>query len=143
MSDERGYQFVDTNVLVYAHDRSAGTKHARARDVLGKLWTSQRGCLSVQVLQELYVTLTRKVRDPLDSDQAAKLIAKLGTWRVHAPDVADLLDAIEVSESYRISFWDGMVIHSARRLGCEIIWTEDLNAGQDYGGIRVENPFAR
>ncbi len=142
MSGERGHQFVDTNVLVYAHDRSAGSKHVRARELLRELWDSQRGCLSVQVLQELYVTMTRKVRDPLHSDEVARIISKLGTWKVHAPDVADLLEAIEVSESYQISFWDGMVIHSARRLGCEMIWTEDLNAGQDYGGIRAENPFA-
>ena len=85
MSDSRVYQFVDTNVLVYAFDRSAGARHEIAREQVSKLWEEDLGCLSIQVLQEFYVTVTQKIRSPLATDQAAKILMDLGQWRVHSP----------------------------------------------------------
>ncbi len=142
MSDDRTYQFVDTNVLVYAHDSSAGHKQVAARDLLTTLWDSKQGSLSIQILQEFYVTVTRKVAAPISSERATQIIAALGTWRIHSPTVEDLQGAISIQTRYDLSFWDAMVIRSANRLGCQTLWSEDLNAGQFYGDVQVVNPFA-
>ncbi len=139
MSDK---QFIDTNILIYAYDSSAGTKHERARALLESLWESGGGCLSIQVLQEFYVNVTRKVAHPLDIETARQIIADLGEWPTHSPDVTDVLAAIEVQQRYGLSFWDSLILASAAKLGCGVVLSEDLNAGQDYGGVRVVNPFA-
>ena len=142
MSAGQGYQFVDTNVLIYAHDTSAGAKRDRAAWLLEELWESRSGCLSVQVFQEFYVNITRKVAHPLESSAAAQILADLSVWRVHASEVRDVLAAIEIQRRYGIAFWDAMILQSAARLGCGTIWSEDLNPDQVYAGVRVVNPFA-
>ena len=134
-------QFVDTNILIYAHDRSAGTKHERARALLTELWESGDGCLSIQVLQEFYVNITRKVARPLPPDTARQIIADLGHWTVHSPTVDDVLNAIALQERHGLSFWDAMIVASAIQLGCLVLWSEDLNDGQEYDGARIVNPF--
>ncbi|KUK09992.1 MAG: hypothetical protein XD50_1736 [Clostridia bacterium 41_269] len=139
-NDDR--QFVDTNVLVYAHDTSAGEKHSRAKALVAELWQSGSGCLSVQVLQEFYVTVTQKVRKPLAPETAAQIIEYLSNWCVHVPDTGDVLEAIRIHQRYAISFWDAMIIRSAEALGCKVIWSEDLTPGQYYGEVRVVNPFS-
>lgn len=141
MSANPGYQFVDTNVLVYAHDRSAGIKHEQAKELLQKLWETEKGCLSIQVLQEFYVTITRKVTKPQTAEQASQIIASLGKWRIHSPTVNDVQEAIEIQSRYGISFWDAMIIRSAVCLGCGALWSEDLNTGQRYVSVTVSNPF--
>lgn len=141
MSEPNAPQFIDTNILVYAHDVSAGEKHLRARQLMVDLWESRAGCLSIQVLQEFYVTVTRKVARPLSGEAAAQLIADLSTWEVHCPRVESLLDAIRIQERHQIAFWDAMIIASAMQLGCRTLWSEDLNPGQVYGPVRVQNPF--
>jgi len=141
MSDEPLLEFVDTNVLVYAHDRSAGRKHEIAKELVKRLWESRQGCLSVQVLQEFYVTVTRKVAQPIQPEEAAVLIRDLSYWRIHTPTAQDVLSAIDLQTYYRISFWDAMVIHSALCLGCGVIWSEDLSDGQMYHQVTVKNPF--
>ena len=143
MSDESDRQFVDTNVLVYAHDQSAGVKHEQAKRLLATLWQSEQGCLSIQVLQEFYVTVTRKLKRPLSATTAAQLITDLGVWRVHRPTVTDLLEAITLQERYQISFWDAVILQSALQLNCPIVWSEDLNDGQQYSQARVQNPFTQ
>jgi predicted nucleic acid-binding protein len=129
MSETRVAQFVDTNVLIYAHDRSAGTKHLQARQLLQELWDTHQGCLSIQVMQEFYVNVTRKVARPLAPAMAARILTDLAVWHIHRPDVEDILNAIEVQERYQLSFWDSMVVVSAQQLGCQVLWSEDLNAG--------------
>jgi predicted nucleic acid-binding protein len=141
MSEASQLQFVDTNVLVYAHDRSAGDKHLRARLLLQELWETRQGCLSIQVLQEFYVNITRKVPIPLPSQTAAQIIGDLSAWQVHSPSVNDVLQAISLQERYSISFWDAMVLASAIQLGCETVWSEDLSPGQRYGEVIVASPF--
>ncbi|MBI5878425.1 MAG: PIN domain-containing protein [Chloroflexi bacterium] len=142
MSDAESPQFVDTNVLVYAHDQSAGEKHRRARELLGELWANRTGCLSVQILQEFYVTITQKVARPLKPETASQIIADLGVWRVHQPGVDDILAAIQLQGRHRLAFWDAMMLTSAAALDCEIVWSEDLNPGQQYDQVVVSNPFA-
>ena len=142
MSDADTLQFVDTNVLIYAHDQSAGEKHKRAKQLLGDLWENQAGCLSIQILQEFYVNITQKVARPLKPELAAQIIADLAVWRVHQPGVADVLDAIRLQSRYQLSFWDAMMLASAAALGCQIVWSEDLSHGQQYDRVIVSNPFS-
>lgn len=141
MSDAETLQFVDTNVLVYAHDQSAGKKHQRARELLAELWTNQTGCLSIQVLQEFYVTITQKVARPLRPEVASQIIADLGVWHVHQPGVDDILAAIQLQARHQLAFWDAMMLASAVALDCKIVWSEDLNPGQQYDQVVVTNPF--
>lgn len=135
------YQFVDANILIYAHDKSAGLKNERSLKLIKNLWELGNGCLSIQVLQEFYVSITQKVTIPLDRETAAKVISSLSAWKVHTPAVEDILGAIEIQQQYIISFWDAMIIQSAKQQGCPVLWTEDLNSGQVYAGVKAVNPF--
>ncbi len=137
-----GRAFVDTNVLVYAHDETAGPKRAAANSVIEQLWESGEGCVSIQVLQELFVTLTRKIPRPLDTDAAQEAVTDFARWTAHAPDTEDVLAAIRLHERHRISFWDAMIVQSATQLGCDLLYSEDLKAGQRYDGVLVVDPFA-
>jgi predicted nucleic acid-binding protein len=135
-------EFVDTNVLVYAFDLSAGEKQTTAVRLLERLWNCGTGCLSVQILQEFYVTVTRKVALPLPVDEARSRVRELAVWRIFAPDAGDVLDAISLQQDARIGFWDAMVVLGASKLGCETLWSEDLTDGQVIRGVRIRNPFA-
>jgi predicted nucleic acid-binding protein len=141
MSAELDRQFVDTNILIYAYDRTAGRRQARARELLADLWQSRRGCLSVQVLQEFYVVATRKLARVATAD-LRMILADLSLWRVHTPGAADVLAAVDLHQRHQTSFWDAMILQSAARLGCTVVWSEDLNAGQVFGSVRVVNPFS-
>lgn len=138
--DERS--FVDTNVLVYAYDATAGAKRVAALDIVRELWESWRGCVSVQVLQELFVTLTRKVEQPVDAREARAVVSDLARWTLHAPDGDDILAAIDLHERHRLSFWDAMILQSAVVLGCARVFSEDLSHGRRYDGVEVVDPFA-
>lgn len=137
-----GRAFVDTNILVYAHDETAGPKREAARAIVEQLWESGRGCISVQVLQELFVTLTQKLPSPLDRPTATRVVEDFAEWTVHAPVADDVLRAIRFQGRHRTSFWDAMIVQSASQLGCDLLYSEDLNAGQRYDGVLVVNPFA-
>ncbi|RPI88004.1 MAG: PIN domain-containing protein [Chloroflexi bacterium] len=134
--------FIDTNILVYAFDRSAGQKHAVAAQLLEDLWANETGNISIQVLQEFIVIVTHKVAPPLDQHTARQIIADLAHWRVHSPNVTHIFGALDLQERYRLSFWDAMVIQSAACLGCKQLLSEDLNHGQVYGDVQVINPFS-
>jgi predicted nucleic acid-binding protein len=134
-------RFVDTNVLVYAHDESAGGKRDQARALVEQLWESRDGCLSVQVLQEFFVTVTRKIAKPLNAETAKEIVADYSRWYLHVPAADDVLAAIGIHQRAGISFWDAMIVRSAAEIGCDVLYSEDLNADQEYSGIRVENPF--
>jgi predicted nucleic acid-binding protein len=134
-------EFCDTNVLVYAHGASTGTKRERARGLLDRLWDERVGALSVQVLQEFYVTVTRRVTPPLSPEAARQIVEHLSGWRVVEPTARDVLDAIDGSVRWRISFWDAMLLVAANRAGAAVLWSEDLNDGQTYGSVTVRNPF--
>jgi predicted nucleic acid-binding protein len=134
-------EFCDTNVLVYAYDLSAGAKRQQAMHLVSRLWDARAGILSVQVLQELFVSLTRKVPQRLPAFEARQIVSDLASWRVFAPDAEDVLEAIDGSTRWQISFWDAMVVTAARRAGADAIWSEDLNDRQRYDGVEVRNPF--
>jgi predicted nucleic acid-binding protein len=132
--------FVDTNILIYAHDRAAGVKHERARQLVERLWTSGEGVLSTQVLQELCVNLRRKVARPLPLEEIRQLVQDYLSWEVvvNAPESA--IDALEIEVRYKISFWDALVLQAAETSGAAILYSEDLAAGR-YGSVQVVNPL--
>lgn len=136
-------EFVDTNVLLYAYDRSAAERHDRARELVGRLGRDRDGALSVQVLQEFYVTAVGKAAVRISPQDARARLGSLARWPTHSPLAGDVLAAAAISEDNRISFWDAMIIRSAGELGCTVLWTEDLNDGQVIAGVRIANPFAR
>lgn len=133
--------FIDTNILVYAHDVSAGDKHARAKNLIQELWKSRAGCLSIQVMQEFYVSVTQKVSTPMARSTAMEVLRNLSHWHVHEPGIEDVIAAIDLQGRFQVSFWDAMIIQSALLLDCSLIWSEDLNPGQVYDKVTLVNPF--
>lgn len=139
--DPQVQYFLDTNILVYSYDGSAGQKHKLAAQLMEACWKNENGCLSIQILQEFFVTVTRKIANPLNYQIAQQIVADLTQWRLHVPGASDLLQAIEFQQNYQLAFWDAQVIQSATRLGCKQMLSEDLNHGQVYGALQVINPF--
>jgi len=134
--------FVDTNILVYAHTKSAGSKRERAHRLVEDLWTSGRGVLSTQVLQELCFNLQRKLHPSLSADEVRHLIQDYLSWEIVVNDGSSVIQALEIEQRYRISFWDALIIQAADFCGAAVIYSEDLGHGQKYGSIEVVNPLA-
>lgn len=132
--------FVDTNVWAYAYDARAGAKRSRAREVLtadpGSLW------VSAQVMGELYVTLTRKGAPPMDRTAARSIIGGLARLNVAPLEAATVLEALEIARDGQVSYWDALIVATARGAGCLRVLTEDLAHESTIAGIRIENPFA-
>src|ERR1700738_3504040 len=141
MSCMSGKTFIDTNVLIYAHDTDAAAKHQIAKSVLRDLWSERAGVLSVQVLQEFYVNVTRKIRSPLSKDLARLVVSSYAIWCVDTTP-AEISVAFRIEDEARIGFWDALIVSAAAKSGATRILSEDLNAGQHIAGILVENPFA-
>src|SRR5438309_11242017 len=118
--------FVDTNILLYAHDRSAGLKHERARQLVERLWTSGQGVLSTQVLQELSVNLRRKVARPLPVEEVRQLMHDYLSWKIVVNDPASVLAALEIETRYHTSFWDALILQAAESSGATVLYSEDL-----------------
>jgi predicted nucleic acid-binding protein len=138
MSDK---YFVDTNILMYAHDTSAGAKHQRAKALVEDLWRQRSGVVSTQVLQELCVNLRRKAGHPVDLRTAREIIADYLSWDVVTNTGESILDALQLEEHYQISFWDALVVQAAEASGAAVLYSEDLSDGQTYRGVRVVNPL--
>jgi predicted nucleic acid-binding protein len=134
--------FVDTNILVYVYDASHSSKQAVASDRLKMLWQQQCGRTSVQVLNELYVTLTRKLAHALRTEQAWDIVHALMAWEPQPVDRDLLLCAREIEQRYRISWWDSLIVGAAQLQDCTVLLSEDLQAGMSFGPVRVVNPFA-
>ena len=135
--------FVDTNILLYAHDRSAGLKHEHARQLVERLWISGQGVLSTQVLQELCINLRRKIARPLPVEEVRRLIQDYLSWEIVVNTPASVLQALEIEVRYKTSFWDALVLQAAESSGAAVLYSEDLAAGQKYGPIQVINPLAK
>jgi len=135
--------FVDTNILVYAEDRDAKGKHEVARDLMVDLWNGRDGVLSVQVLQEFYVTVTRKLKKPFEAARALDIVREYLSWPVIENTGKLLVEAVELQQRAQLSFWDAMVVRAAMNAGCERLYTEDLNAGQRFGSVLIVNPFKK
>ncbi len=133
--------FIDTNVLIYAHDVDAKAKNQAAQTVLRELWNERTGVLSTQVLQEFYVNVTRKIPRPISKESARLVVGNYAVWCVDTTPV-DISTAFQVEDASKIGFWDALIVASALKSGATRILSEDLNAGQTIAGIRVENPFA-
>jgi predicted nucleic acid-binding protein len=138
MSDK---YFVDTNILMYAHDKAAGAKHERAKALIEELWRDRTGVVSTQVLQELAVNLRRKASKPLDTKAIRELVADYLTWQVVVNSGDSILEALDLEERYRVSFWDALVIQAAQASGAQVLYSEDLSQGQLFSGVRVVNPL--
>jgi predicted nucleic acid-binding protein len=131
--------FLDTNVLVYAVSSDEDELERKAT-ALHLLDHTDFG-LSAQVLQELYVTLTRKIAEPLEPESAVALVEELRVFPTVWTDYPLIVTAIELSLRYGISYWDGAIVAAAQVLQAPILYTEDLSHGQEYGTVRVVNPF--
>jgi predicted nucleic acid-binding protein len=135
-----GKTFVDTNVLIYAHDADAGKKHETAKTVLRELWSRRTGVLSPQVLHEFYVNVTRKIGAPLPKPSARAVVDSYIVWCVQTSPV-EISAAFRIEDEARIGFWDALIVAAARKAGAELILSEDLNPRQVIAGVRVQNPF--
>jgi predicted nucleic acid-binding protein len=131
--------FFDTNVLVYTDDKAVPAKQRRAVELVAEHRLARTGVVSLQVLQEYFVTVTRKLQ--VDAKIARRKIELLAEFDVAAPDVADVLAAIDLHRLHGISFWDALILRSAKQAGCKILLSEDMQAAQEIDGIRIENPF--
>ena len=136
-----GRTFVDTNILIYAHDLDAKSKHAVAGNILRELWSERTGVLSMQVLQEFYVNVTRKIRSPLPKDSARLVVSSYSIWCVETTP-AELSVAFRIEDESQIGFWDALIVSAAAKSGATRLLSEDLNPGQKIAGLRIENPFA-
>jgi predicted nucleic acid-binding protein len=136
-----GKTFVDTNVLIYAHDVDSKSKHAIAKSILLELWTQRTGILSMQVLQEFYVNVTRKIRSPLSRESARLVVSSYTTWCTETTP-AEIFVAFRIEDESRIGFWDALIIAVAAKSGATRLLSEDLNPGQKIAGLQIENPFA-
>lgn len=133
--------FVDTNILIYAYDTSAGTKHEAAHNLLSTLWKDRNGVISTQVLQEFYVNVTRKIPRPLEISFARMIVEDFAMWDVVTIETDTILAAIDLQQLNGLSFWDSMILAAAASAGASVLITEDLNHGQVITGVRVRNPF--
>ena len=131
--------FVDTNVLVYADDRSAGVKRDRARELIRGAFRDGRASLSTQVLTEYFAVATRKLGlSPATARRRVEIYAALNVLR---PSVDDVLAAIDLHRLHELSIWDAMIVRSARASGCRVLYSEDLQHGRAIDGLRIVNPF--
>ena len=138
MTEGRELEFVDTNVFIYAFDRSSLEKRGLASNLLRRLGADRRGCVSVQVLQEFYAGATKV---GLSRAEALEQVELLARWRVHRPAPADVVAAIHLQQQHSVSIWDALIVQSAVQLGCGVLWSEDLQHGRTWGGLTVRNPF--
>src|SRR5271157_452957 len=131
--------FFDTNVLVYADDKAAPAKQRRALDLLAEHRRAGSGVVSLQVLQEYFVNLTRKLH--VDPRIARRKVEMLAEFDVAAPEVADILAAIDLHRLHGFSFWDALILRSAQQSGCRVLLSEDFQEGREIDGIQIVNPF--
>lgn len=133
--------FVDTNVLLYARDAGETLKQPRAAAWLESLWRKNQGRTSIQVLNEYYVNVTRKLEPGLPAEQAWDDVIALMAWRPHPVDDTLMVRARDIEHRHRLSWWDSLIVGAAQLQGCAILLTEDLQDGGSYGSVTVRNPF--
>lgn len=133
--------FVDTNVLVYAHDASDQTRQPIAARLLDDLWRTREGVLSTQVLTEFYAVVTRKFDPPMPRREARTLVDTYAAWPVVQVDPPLIVAASALEEQHSLSFWDALIIEAARRAGASRLVSEDLQHGRRIAGLVIANPF--
>ena len=133
--------FVDTNILLYAYDRAAGWKHEACKQEIQRLWLTQSGVLSTQVMQEFYVNATRKLAEPMSLAQAREEISLYEAWEPVSIRPPLIRAASHIQETAKLSFWDALIVAAAQEAGAELLLSEDLNHGQFVGKVRIHNPL--
>ena len=136
-----GRTFVDTNVLVYAYDASAGSRHLVARECVARGW-ADGAATSIQVLQELYVTLTQKLPNRVSIDAALVILDDISRWRTFSPSFRDVRGAIALQQAHGFSFWDAMIVRAALESACRTLVSNDMQDGLRLGALTIVNPFA-
>jgi|SRR5579864_3692190 len=136
-----GKTFVDSNILIYAHDFDSGQRQQQASEHLAALWATRTGRLSTQVLQEFYVNVTQKIKVPLSRSAAREVVRDFVPWVESLITPATVVRASEIGEVWRVSFWDGMILAAAEQTQATELLTEDLTHGQVIAGVRIVNPF--
>jgi len=131
--------FFDTNILVYADDKAAPAKQRRSIDLIAEHRRARSGVVSLQILQEYFVTVTRKLH--VESSIARRKVELLAEFYVAVPDVSDILAAIDLHRLHNLSFWDALVIRSAKQSGCTVLFSEDMQHTRAIDGLQVVNPF--
>jgi predicted nucleic acid-binding protein len=131
--------FFDTNVLVYADDQAVPAKQRRAVDLVAEHRRAGTGVVSLQVLQEYFVTVTRKLK--VDPQVARRKIELLAEFDVATPGVADILAAVDLHRLHGFSFWDALILRAAREAGCTVLFSEDMQDAREIDGIRIVDPF--
>jgi predicted nucleic acid-binding protein len=133
--------FLDTNIIIYAYDVTAGKKQKVARDILADLWNSGLGVVSTQVLQELFVNVVQKIPKPMEKQQAKKIIRDFLKWHVVVNTGDSIIEAIDICLKSGYSFWDSMIIQAALTGGAAVLISEDFQDGQRINGVTIRNPF--
>ncbi len=131
--------FFDTNVLIYADDKEAPAKQQRAFDLVAEHRRARTGVVSLQVLQEYFVTVTRKLH--VDAAVARRKVELLAEFDVATPEVVDILAAIDQHRLHRLSFWDALILRAAKQAGCGVLFSEDMQEAREIDGVRIVNPF--
>ena len=134
-------KFIDTNVLVYAYDADADDKHLKAQEILRDCWENKSGTVSTQVLQEFYVTVTRKLSKSIPIQKARDVIQTYRAWPTYSSSIEDIIAASELEEQHQLSFWDAMIVIAAQMSKATILITEDLQDGRQIGSLKIINPF--
>jgi predicted nucleic acid-binding protein len=135
--------FLDTNILVYAHDASEPLKQAKSRELVCEAVRSGDGVISPQVLSEFFVTVTRKIEVPVAEDKARREIVLLGSLCTVDLDATLVIRALDLRSRWNVNYWDAMILAAAERAVCPTLYSEDLSDGQSYGDVRVVNPFTK
>jgi predicted nucleic acid-binding protein len=131
--------FLDTNILVYAHQREAGERHERAKALVDRVASEgQVPVVSTQVLQEFYNVLRKR---DVPHTKARSLVRLYTTWIVMPSHAELVLEGIDAADRWQIHIFDALILAAARKAGCELLYSEDLNTGQSYDGVRVVNPL--
>jgi predicted nucleic acid-binding protein len=136
MSDR---SFFDTNILIYADDKATPAKQRRALELVAEHRRARTGVVSLQVLQEYFVTVIRKLH--VDPRIARRKVELLAEFDVAAPDVADILAAIDLHRLDRFSFWDALILRAAKEAGCSVLFSEDIQDTREIDGLQIVNPF--
>lgn len=133
--------FIDTNIIIYAYDVTAGKKHKVAGNILADLWNSGLGVISTQVLQEFFVNVAQKIPKPIDKQQAKKIVRDFLKWHVVVNTGDSIIEAIDICLKSGYSFWDSMIIQAAITGGAAELISEDFQDGQRINGVTIRNPF--
>lgn len=131
--------FFDTNVLIYADDKGAPAKQRRSLELIEEHRRARTGVVSLQVLQEYFVTATRKLQ--LDARIARRKVELLAEFDVAAPELADILAAIDLHRLHGFSFWDALIVRAALQAGCSVLFSEDMQGTREIDGLHIVNPF--